>query len=175
MKAKHVFKRAALTLAGASLLVPQASLLAANPTSAPAKPAAQTASIMDVALAQSGSLRGQVVNAQGAPVSRMNVLVQSSGREVATTLTNERGEFAVNNLRGGNYTIAAGDSAGVYRVWTANAAPPSAKPGVLLISGRQVTVGQNAGFTGRTGLMVLGTAAAIVTAGVVSNDDESSS
>jgi hypothetical protein len=60
-------------------------------------------------------------------------------------------------------------------VWTANAAPPSAKPGVLLISGRQVTVGQNAGFTGRTGLMVLGTAAAIVTAGVVSNDDESSS
>jgi hypothetical protein len=137
-------------------------------------PASPAASILDVALAQSGSLRGQVVNTQGAPLVGTAVSVQSGGREVASTTTNQRGEFAVNNLRGGNYTIAAADSSGVYRVWTASAAPPAAKPGVLLVSGRQIARGQNGGFPSGAGLIVLGTAAGIVTAGVVANNDSSS-
>ena len=171
MNAKCMFKRAAAMLACASLLAPQTNLMAADTVGAPASPAA---SILDVALAQGGSLRGQVVNTQGAPLVRTAVSVQSGGHEVASTTTNQRGEFAVNNLRGGNYTIAAADSSGVYRVWTASVAPPAAKPGVLLVSGRQIARGQNGGIPSRTGLIVLGTAAGIVTAGVVANNDSSS-
>jgi protocatechuate 3,4-dioxygenase beta subunit len=176
MNTKHAFRRAALTLAGASLLAPHAAALAAGSVSSTTTPTIQTASILDVSLSQRGSLTGQVVDAQGAPVVRAAVSVQAAGREVAATTTNDRGEFAVNNLRGGNYTITAGDSTGVYRVWTASAAPPAAKQGVLMVSGRQIARAQGvAGFGSRTGLIVLGTAAGIVTAGVVANNNDSSS
>jgi hypothetical protein len=176
MNAKQVVRRAALTLAGASLLAPQSLLLAANPAGSTTTAAAQAASIFDVALSETGSLRGQVVDSQGVAVASTSVKVQSSGREVAATTTNERGEFALNNLRGGNYTINAGDSTGVYRVWTASAAPPAARQGVLIVSGRQIARGQGiAGAGGRTGIIVLGAAAGIVTAGVTANNDNDSS
>ena len=175
MNAKHVLKRAALTLAGASLLAPPANLLAAGPQTVAPVAAAKSASILDVALAQSGVLSGQVVNTQGAPQADTKVSVQAGGKEIAAAVTAQQGQFAVNNLRGGNYTIAAGDSMGAYRLWTAGAAPPAAKPGVLLVSGRQIARGQSAGFPTRTGLIVLGTAAAIVTAGVITQENDSSS
>ena len=176
MNAKYVFRRAALTLAGASLLAPHAAALAASPVSSTTKPTVQTASILDVSLSERGSLRGQVVDVQGAPVVRAAVSVQAAGRQVAATTTNDRGQFAVNNLRGGNYTITAGNSTGVYRLWTANAAPPAAKQGLLMVSGRQIARAQGvAGFGSRTGLIVLGTAAGIVTAGVITQENGSSS
>jgi hypothetical protein len=176
MNTKHAFRRAALTLAGAGLLAPQSILMAAGPVGSTTVPAIQSASIRDVSLTQAGSLRGQVVDSQGVALASTTVKVQSAGREIASTTTNEQGEFTFNDLRGGNYTINAGDSTGVYRVWTANAAPPAAKQGLLLVSRRQTARGQGiAGMGSRTGIIVLGAAAGIVTAGVTANNDNDSS
>src|SRR6188472_1641445 len=98
MNAKHVVRRAALTLAGTGLLAPQSLLMAAGPVGSTTVPAVQAASILDVSLTEGGSLRGQVVDSQGAALASASVKVQSAGREVAATTTNERGEFALNNL-----------------------------------------------------------------------------
>jgi hypothetical protein len=176
MKIFQRFRSAAVTLASAGLLLPQTTTGAAEPSSVgPSKGAAVATSIQDVALAPGGTLQGQVLNPQGIPLAQTRVSVLSGGQEVASTHTDADGNFVVNNLRGGSYTVIAGDGGGIYRLWTDNSAPPHAGGRVLIVSGRSVARGQlggGAGLLSPTGLAILGFAGGITAAGLATQGNQ---
>jgi len=128
---KRSLQYVAAALATLGMAAPQVAL-AANPPAA-ARPAA--AKVADVALHQGTLLAGQLVDAQGIPVANAKVAVSQGNWTVAETKTTKDGVFAVRNLKGGVYTVNAAGTQAVYRVWTAETAPPSAKPAVLLVHG----------------------------------------
>jgi hypothetical protein len=142
-------------------VLPQ-SLLAATPATG-ARTTPQVA-VIDVALGQGGALRGQLVDAAGAPLAGATVSVQQNGREVTSTATGAKGDFAVSGLRGGVYQVATAGNVGVYRLWAAETAPPAAQQQALLVSGGEAVRGQS---------QAVGAAIAIPIA--VSNSDRSSS
>lgn len=103
-----------------------------------ATPAGSTQAVQatatDVAL-HGDMLAGQLVNAQGAPLAGAKVTVSQGNWAVAEATTNAEGIFAVHKLKGGVYTVDAAGTQGIYRVWTANTAPPAAKPAILMVHG----------------------------------------
>ena len=172
MRTRNLLKSIAFTLATCGMLVPQYAALAADvaPRSAASAPA-----VSDVALSGDGKLLGQVVNPDGVPVADATVVLHRDATEVASAKTNEAGYFAVSNLRGGNYQLTSGETGGVYRVWTADSAPPAARSGVLLVRGQNVARGQNGGGISRGTMVMLGVTGAIVTAGVITQENGSGS
>jgi hypothetical protein len=94
-------------------------VFAAAPSTVPA--------VVDIALADGGVLHGQVVDLQGSGVTGAPVAVKTQNRDVATAITTADGHFSVTGLRGGVYQVAAGQDQGVYRLWSAGTAPPSAQ------------------------------------------------
>jgi hypothetical protein len=124
----------------ACLAVLPACCLAAEP----AQPAASSAPIVqDVALARGGLLQGQVVDSQGLAMKAVPVSVWYENNQVATTVSDEQGRFSVGGLRGGVHQVSAGQGAGVYRLWTAEAAPPTAANGTVVVPGQAIIRGQN--------------------------------
>ena len=61
---------------------------------------------------------------------------------VTTVRTNGDGVFQVPGLKGGIYQISCDQNHSIYRVWSTNAAPPSASNGVLIIQPDSVQRGQ---------------------------------
>jgi hypothetical protein len=138
-----LIKGVAISLACWGLVFPHPAVMAAGQnTAVKTASKSQMPVTTDVALAKGGTFTGQVVNAQGKGLDGATVSVQQSGREVARTVTNKEGHFAVTNLRGGTYEVVAGQSRNTYRFWAANAAPPSAKSQTLIVSDAQVARGQ---------------------------------
>ena len=113
-------------------------------TTAP-KTAAPKSSVSDVALSEGGALVGKVVNAQGKTMDGAVVTISQGQKQVARVVTDDKGAFTVTEMRGGVYQIKAGDGTSVYRVWTAEAAPPSARPQALVVTNPQVVRGQGGG------------------------------
>jgi hypothetical protein len=139
--------RIMLWLGLAGLLVPQFPTVSAAevpPVAAGARNASPVA-ILDVALTKDNVLRGQLVNGQGAPKAGAQVLVGDLGNVVAKGVTGEQGFFAIRLNNGGVYTISDGETTALVRVWTALAAPPVAKQGILMVSDRNVTRGEVGG------------------------------
>jgi hypothetical protein len=58
--------------------------------------------------------------------------VKDKDRDVAATTSTADGRFAVQGLKGGVYRVAAGQGQGVYRLWTAKSAPPSAQKNAIV-------------------------------------------
>ena len=104
--------------------------------------AAPTPSILDVSFGAEGTLTGQVLNAQGAPLAQNLVTVRRSGFDVASAVTDKQGMFAVRGLQGGVYEVRSAGGSGVFRLWTANTSPPATHSGVLIVAGEQVSRGQ---------------------------------
>jgi len=112
----------------------------------------QTPSVTDVALQEGGVLIGQVVDPQGATLARTSVSLQSGGKEMALSQTDESGYFAFRGLRGGVYRLAAAKGQSTYRVWEPGTAPPIAYPGALIVAGQDTVRGQ-AGMMGLRNLL----------------------
>ena len=129
----------------------------------------------DVALAAGGVLHGQVLDPQGQPQGKLAVRLVQKNEIVATATTDAQGKFAVADLRGGVYEVHAGASAGVYRLWAANTAPPVAQSSALLVDGQTAVRGQG-GFGWLRNPWVIGgiVAAAIAIPIAVSNHDSGS-
>jgi hypothetical protein len=125
MKLGKFVRRVAITLAVLGMSLPEVALAAA-PVAPPA--------VIDVALADGGVLHGQVVDLQGANTTGVPVSVRNQDKEIVKTTTAKDGTFAVQGLRGGVYQVAAGEGQGVYRLWTANAAPPSAQKNAIVFT-----------------------------------------
>jgi hypothetical protein len=104
--------------------------------------------VSDVALGEGGVLSGQVVNRQGVPVPGASVVLRQNDVEVGGAATDLHGQFRVSGLRGGLYQVGAGQGAGIYRLWAARTAPPSAQTAALVVSGNDVIRGQCCGDCG---------------------------
>jgi hypothetical protein len=102
--------------------------------------------IADVALAEGGVLSGQVVNAQGVAMPQAPVAVLAEGREIIRVAAAENGAFSIGGLKGGVYEVVTPGQHGVYRLWTAGAAPPSAGNGVMLVAGSEEVVRGQYGY-----------------------------
>lgn len=105
--------------------------------------------IRDIALRTDGTLTGMYVTKNGAPVKNGEVALQQNGKTVTMMRSNARGEFLARNLRGGLYQVVTTQGKGQVRLWTANAAPPSARPGLVLVTADAVVrgQGQDVGYT----------------------------
>jgi hypothetical protein len=98
--------------------------------------------VCDVALGPGGKLRGTVFDVQAQRVSGQVVILFHGGRELATAVSDDRGQFGFEGLRGGVYGLAAGGASQVFRLWTPAAAPPHSIAEVAVVTGGQVQRGQ---------------------------------
>lgn len=135
----RLFKKiqSALVIAAILGMLLPTSLLSAdelpNPQSAGApanKDAAQRA--IDVSLDDKDVLKGHLVDSAGNPAADVNVFLLNDGRLVAAGCSNDKGAFAIANLAGGKYQIAAGDRAVDVRCWAGDTAPPNAVASTLI-------------------------------------------
>jgi hypothetical protein len=131
MRSKMTLRGSLVALAMVSMLLPHRGL-ATEPVAENVKP---SISIVDVALAEDGSLSGQVMDLQGVPVASTTVAVVRQGEVVATVQTDSQGRYSVSGLNTGLYQVVTEQGITVCRVWSAKAAPPSAQAEALVIDG----------------------------------------
>ncbi|HEX4145191.1 MAG TPA: carboxypeptidase-like regulatory domain-containing protein [Pirellulales bacterium] len=177
MKRFHWFQYAAAGIAGVGLVLPSSALAAdAAPTPVLAA-AAETPSILDVSLGDGGTLSGQVLDTQGVPLAKTTVTVRSAGSETASAVTDAQGSFAISGLKGGVYEVTTAGGSGTFRLWTADASPPSANKQVLIVAGGQTTRGQFffKGPNKAGALVMVGLLGGIVAAGIITAAQHSGS
>jgi hypothetical protein len=158
--------RIMLWLATAGLMVPQLGYAGVAEASSPEIAAApQQVQIVDIALDGNHLLRGQLVDRQGIGKSDCQVRLLNGREVVGEAVTDHQGVFGVPVERGGMYTLSDGEASAMVRVWTQQAAPPSAKDSVLMVSDPELARGR----LGRGGLdTLIGWAAILgVTAAVI--------
>ena len=126
MRNGRLVRDIAIFLAVVGICVPELAF-AAPPSTAPA--------VVDVALTDGGVLHGQLIDLRGGSAAGVPVSVKAQNKNVVSTVTVKDGSFAVPGLRGGVYQVAAGQGQGVYRLWTAKAAPPSAQKNAVVFTG----------------------------------------
>lgn len=159
MSGKRLFRKQVIAIVCIGLILPQAVLAA---------PTAPKAQITDVALANGGMLIGQVVDPQGIGKAGVQVVVLQQGRQPIGTVTDRAGNFQVAGLTGGAAQVVTEGGQGVYRLWTANAAPPVAQSRALLVANGQIVRGQACYGQGGVGQWILpALAAGGIIAGVV--------
>jgi len=125
MKTGRLVRGMVVSLAVFGMCIPGMAF-AASPPSAPA--------VVDIAMADGGVLHGQLVDLQGGSATGVPVSVKAQDQKVIRTTTVKDGRFTVQGLRGGVYQVAAGQGQGVYRLWTAKAAPPSAQKNAIVFT-----------------------------------------
>jgi hypothetical protein len=105
----------------------------ATPSAGNTEAAVTTAPVVsDVALQTGNVLQGQVVDSKGQPVAGAPVSLLEHQQEVAKTTTATDGSFQVPGVRGGVYRVVTFQGDGTYRAWPQQAAPPAAKPKIVL-------------------------------------------
>ncbi len=142
MKKNRLLHGFAVALSCLGFAMPQVSMaigpVAQTSTAAPVA----AAEITDVALGQGGVLKGQVVSSTGAAQANAQVEFIQNAKQVAATVTDTEGYFAVKGLSGGVYQVVTSGTVKIYRVWAPNTAPPSAHNDILLVAGENVVRGQ---------------------------------
>ena len=143
MKSLRLIRGAAVALATLGMVAPGAPAMAAGPKPA-ARPSVRLvdAKVFDIALSKDGSFAGRVVDQTGTALQGAQVSVKQGNKEVARSLTDKDGMFAVRNLKGGLYAVSSGATEGTYRMWAKDSAPPAAKEMGLLVMGQNGTRGQ---------------------------------
>lgn len=123
----RAFGNSAALIACAGMVLSGSALAAEPATTASRLPAAQSSLpavvVTDVTLGSAGVLIGQVLNGAGQPAEDTLVVLRQNGRQVATTHTDAQGNFTIGSLRGGVHELAAGESIGYYRFWSAGSGP----------------------------------------------------
>jgi len=159
MKPTTTLSRLLVMLATWGIVVPQIAYAGDQVPNASPYPSPP---VRDVSLNADGQLIGQLLDANGTAQRSSEVQIRRGGRVIATVATNPAGRFAVNNARAGMYQISSGQASAVYRVWTAQAAPPAALTRALLVDNDGVVRGQG----GNWKRLFLG-ASLVITAGVI--------
>ncbi len=119
------------------MAVPQVSF-AVEPSSSQQEALA----VHDVSLANGGVLKGQIITSSGQTRAKVPVILGQRGKELAKATTNANGEFAFKGVPSGVYHVSAGTQGGMYRVWSEQTAPPTAKTGVMIVNNEEVVRGQ---------------------------------
>ena len=102
---------------------------------------------IDVALSSTGELKGSVINADYKAQSGKEVIIKKGEKEIARTVTNAKGEFAVSDLDQGIYVVSSEKGLAQVRVWDAVTAPPVAEKSVQLQTNAHVVRAQNGTLT----------------------------
>ena len=173
MKHFSVLKGLAVSVACCGLILPQPLLAGAQRPAAKPAPRAEATAPADIALTAGGTLTGQVVDGQGRGLDGAAVSLRQGDREIARTLSNRDGFFSVTNLRGGTYQVIAGQKVQMYRLWSPNTAPPSARSRALLVSAPQVVRGNGGGCGDMLCLAALGLGAAGTILGIIALSENS--
>lgn len=139
MRGTKLFRLQIIALVCVGLMLPH-TLMAAAP--------APKVKINDVALANGGTLIGQVVDQQGLGIAGAQVVILQQGRKPVQTVADKTGQFQAVGLNGGTAQVVTAGGQGVYRLWTANTAPPAAKRSALLLTNGPVVRGQHHGMGG---------------------------
>jgi hypothetical protein len=166
MKILRFLKPILFGLVCLGMVASQASAQLLPPAPEPVKAKAATKKVTDIALTEEGTLRGVFINKQAGPLAGETVVIRQGRQVVAETTTDKLGEFRVSKFRGGTYQLSAGKANRSIRVWTADAAPKSAKAVALLVSGETVTRGQGLLAFGLTPAAGVNFAAAAGSAGL---------
>jgi hypothetical protein len=166
MKVLRFLKPALFGLVCFGMAASQASAQLLPPPPKPVKAKAATKKVADIVLTREGTLRGVLINKQAGPLAGEQVVIRQGRRVVAEATTNKLGEFQVAKFRGGTYQLTSGKSTRPIRVWTASAAPKSAREVALLVSGGTVTRGQGLLAFGLTPAAGINFAAAAGSAGL---------
>lgn len=140
MRVLKFVQGALVALAAVGVVCPQLPVLAASQTTVKTV-AANT--ILDIGLAQGGTLTGRVVDQSGVALEGAEVVVKQGKTEVTRTITDKQGTFVAKDLKGGLYTVASGATEGTYRTWSEKTAPPSASEQALLVVGKNGARGQS--------------------------------
>jgi hypothetical protein len=130
-------KKSLLWIACCGMILPMNVWAAESQSTPPAEsktdaPAAAAPQVSDVALQTGNVLQGQVVDSQGQPVAGAPVSLLAQQQEVAKATTAADGSFQVSGVRGGVYRVVTFQGDGTYRAWPQGAAPPAAKPKIVL-------------------------------------------
>ena len=128
MKLARIIKGIVVSLACWGLLIPRISLADNRAIQSPTN-------IADVALAKGGRLHGQLVDTAGIPIEGADVEVHAKNRLVGHSLTDEKGNFVISELRGGVYQVVAAGNQSIVRAWAAGTAPPASQTGLLVVAG----------------------------------------
>ena len=144
----HLLIKTILTgLAVGAILVPTTQVLGSDPAAVSrvqgTARAQKAPEIQDVALDAAGVLHGVFVDRLGLPVGDSDVVVRQGRRVKRVAKTDQTGRFQVPAMRGGVCSVSVGKQTSVLRVWTANAAPPSAKSQLVLVEKVTVVRGQS--------------------------------
>lgn len=89
-----------------------------------------------------GKLEGTVVNREAQPVSGLTVRLFHGENLIATTTSDERGQFSVTGLRNGGHVLCTGEDRQNVRFWGTQAAPPAAVNRVTMVVDEAVVRGQ---------------------------------
>ena len=161
-------KSAVVALAMVGILFPQTQILADQKL--PAKPTVKVVaanSVLDIRLDKNGTFTGRTVNQAGTPLEGVSVVLKQGKTEVAHSVTDKNGQFVAQNLKSGVYEVKSGSTEGSYRLWSEQAAPPTAKPYGLLVIGQNGERGQVGSYDDFGGmLLVAGIAAAALGVGI---------
>jgi len=157
---------AAVTTAGVLMTSLPLAATANEPTRLPVTTDAPR--VVHACLLDGGMLAGHVVDAQGLPVAETRVVVSRGERALAHAQTDADGCFVVKDLQPGPCQIAAANAKTSCQLWTAQTAPPVARPHIVLTSNPYVVRGQgplglfdNPGDAVGAGLIIGGTVWAI--------------
>jgi hypothetical protein len=161
MKSFGLIRGAAVALATVGMMIPNAPAMAAGQSQSRVQVKKVDAKIFDIAM-QGGAFKGRVVDHTGAAIEGAAVTVKQGSKEVARSVTDKNGTFAVSDLKSGVYTVSSGATEGTYRLWAEKSAPPSAKEQSLLVMGEN---GARGNFGCCDGCMWL--VAGIATAGLI--------
>lgn len=130
---KHI-RRTAFVATACSLAMPTLARAAEPQSFTTAMAASEAPAAIDVALAEGGTLRGQLVDPQGRPLADSPVQLRRNGTLLATTSTDENGTFELTGVGGGSYLLASVNCNQHCRLWAPGTAPPATKDALLLIS-----------------------------------------
>lgn len=96
----------------------------------------------DCLLGREGVLAGSVLNHSGMPVAGLPVQVLHEDHVIATAVSDEKGQFAVQGLRNGPHKVQLGATQQPVRFWSNAAAPPAAVSRMAIVIDEEVVRGQ---------------------------------
>lgn len=132
MRLINYMQNAVVAAAVIGMLLPTAVLSADELPQPTTDESSGNTTVVDVTLGPNNVLRGNLVDTAGQPAVGVNVFIARGGRVLAAGRSNDQGAFAVANLAGGKYQVAAGDRTIDVRCWTGKAAPPNAVASTLI-------------------------------------------
>lgn len=107
-------------------------------------PAENSECLLDVALDPAGVLCARILDIASIPLAKHAVEVVKNGQVIANAETDAQGRLAIPGLKGGVYQLRTAKTTCVFRVWTKEAAPPSAVSLVAMTEVGLIVRGQGA-------------------------------